>query len=116
MENRALVIKTYGNPERCGAIVDGITRTVIPLNNKELDAIKKDYKRMKAREGVRHTKAADKKWEDTKRDLAIQYRVKQHGRIYNTLLAGYALTCLIITEWFARLFAAVEGKSYTKGW
>lgn len=116
MENRALVIKTYGNPEMCGAIVDGITREVIPLNDKELDSMKRDYMRMKAREGVRHTKAADKKWEETKRDLAIQYRVKRHGRIHNTLLIGYVITYLLIKECFDRLFAAVEGKRYTRSW
>ena len=118
MENRALVIKTYGNPEIGGAIrgaiLDNVTREVIPLNDKELEKMKEDYKRMKAREGVRHTKAADEKWEETKQELAIEYGVKPHGKIYNALLLGWAILNLAIMEGFARLWAGIEGKRYTR--
>lgn len=119
MQNRALVIKTYGDPAMCGAILDGINRQMIPLNNMELEAVKAEYNRLKAdydeleaRDAVRQ-KADDERWLETKADLEAQYAVRPHGKVYNTLLLVYAIAWLLIDAAFARLWARIEGKSYT---
>ena len=122
-ENRALVIKTYGNvPMReaiRGAILDSATREVIPLNNEELEAVKAEYASLKAeydeleaREAVRQ-KADDERWLETKADLEARYTVKTHGKVYDTLLVVLAVITLLIDAGFARLWAGIEGKSYT---
>ena len=119
MQNRALVIKTYGDPARCGAIVDGITRQIIPLDNEELTAIKAEYARLKAdydeleaRDAVRQ-KADDERWLETKANLEMQYASKPHGKVYNTVLLVWAIMWLLIDTGFARVWAGIEGKSYT---
>lgn len=119
MENRALVIKTYGNPAMCGAILDGIERKVIPLESDELAAVKAEYARLQAehktlaaREAVRQ-KADDERWQETKADLEAQYAVKPHGMVYNAVLLVWAIMWLLIGAGFARLWAGIEGKSYT---
>ena len=106
-QKRALVIKTYGDPTLCGAIVDGVARQVIPLDGGELTAIKAEYTRLKAREAMRQ-EADDRRWEETKADLEAQYAVKTHGRIYNTILLTYALICLVIMTLFAKLWLNIE--------
>ena len=113
MEKRALVIKTYGDPAMCGAIVDGITPKVIPLNNKELTELKAELAKMKAREEMRH-KAEDDRWEEEKQALALQYRVRPHGKIYNALLLGWTFFYLLLAVSCARLWAGIEGRSYTR--
>lgn len=119
MQNRALVIKTYGDPAMCGAILDGINRQMIPLNNMELEAVKAEYNRLKAdydeleaREAVRLS-ADEKRWLKTKQALAEQYAPRYHGRVYNTVLVVWAVIILLIDAGFSRLWAGIEGKSYT---
>lgn len=123
MQNRALVIKTYGNvPMReaiRGAILDGATREVIPLNNEELEAVKAEYNRLKAdydeleaRDAVRQS-ADETRWLAKKAELAEQYAPRHHGKVYNALLLVYAILFLLIDTGFARLWAGIEGKSYT---
>ena len=45
---KAVVIKTYGDPVIAGAIVDGMTRQMIPLNVAELAIIRAEFDRLKA--------------------------------------------------------------------
>ena len=123
MQNRALVIKTYGNvPMReaiRGAILDSATREVIPLNNEELEAVKAEYNRLKAdydelepRDAVRQS-ADETRWLAKKAELAEQYAPRHHGKVYNALLLVYVILFLLIDAGFARLWAGIEGKSYT---
>ena len=119
MQNRALVIKTYGDPAMCGAILDGINRQVIPLNNEELEAVKAEYNHLKAdydeleaRDAVRQS-ADETRWLAKKAELAEQYAPRHHGRVYNALLLVYVILFLLIDAGFARLWAGIEGKSYT---
>lgn len=123
MQDRALVIKTYGDiPMReaiRGAILDNAACEVIPLNNAELEAVKAEYARLKAdydeleaRDAVRQ-KADDERWLETKTDLEMQYASKPHGKVYNTVLLVWAVIWLLIDTGFARLWAGIEGKSYT---
>lgn len=122
-ENRALVIKTYGNvPMReaiRGAILDSATREVIPLNNEELEAVKAEYNRLKAdydeleaRDAVRQS-ADETRWLAKKAELDRKYTPRYHGKVYNALLLVYVILFLLIDTGFARLWAGIEGKSYT---
>lgn len=118
-QNRALVIKTYGDPAMCGAILDGINRQVIPLNNEELEAVKAEYNRLKAdydeleaRDAVRQS-ADETRWLAKKAELDRKYTPRYHGKVYNALLLVYVILFLLIDTGFARLWAGIEGKSYT---
>jgi len=102
MERRALVIKTVGDPEIAGAIVDGITRRMEPLNTQELKAMKRELLRLRGREGVRKYRA-DRDWYLVQQDLARQYHVPRHGPIYEHILVAWALTFLFVIECFRRL-------------
>lgn len=123
-ENRALVIKTYGDvPMReaiRGAILDSATREVIPLNNEELEAVKAEYARLKAdydeleaREAVRQS-ADEARWLEIKAELDAKHAVKTHGKVYNTVLLTWTILWLLIETGFARLWAGIEGRSYTR--
>ena len=102
MERRALVIKTMGDPEIAGAIVDGMTRQIEPLNTSELMAMKRELRRLRGREGVRKYRE-DRDWHKVQQDLDRQYRVPQHGVVYEHVLIAWAITCLFIAECFRRL-------------
>lgn len=111
MERRALVIRTAGDPEIAGAIVDGMTRQVIPLNSAELDAMREELKKLRAREGTRQYRQR-KDWSETCADLQRKYGVKQHGTVYQYMLIGWALTCLTIEECCRRIANSMkEGRA-----
>lgn len=95
--NRAVVIRTMGDPAIAGAIADGMSRRVIPLDNEELAKVKAELARVKeekrrqdARMGVRK-KGEDERWHVTQRQLAVYYRDKPHGRMYWLALIGWAM-------------------------
>ena len=48
--NRAVVIKTVGDPQIAGAILDGMTQKVIPLDDGELAAVKAEYAKLQAKD------------------------------------------------------------------
>ena len=104
MERRAIVIRTMGNPEIAGAIVDGMTKNVIPLDVKELKAVRAELTRLRAREGVRKNRE-DRDWHDVQMSLERQYGVRQHGVVYDRIIVAWALTCLFVTECYRRLSA-----------
>lgn len=110
MERRALVIRTAGDPEIAGAIVDGMTRQVIPLNSAELDAMREELKKLRAREGTRQYRQR-KDWSETSLELQRKYGVKPHSDIYKGVLIVWTLTCLTVTECARRLARCVrEGR------
>lgn len=94
---RAVVIKAYGDPRFAGAIVEGVTRRVIPLDSEELAAVKAELAAVKAakarqdaRDGVRKA-GDDKRWALIKADLARDYAVKRPGPVREALLLGWAM-------------------------
>ena len=110
MADRALVIKTYGNPEIAGAIVDGLSRQMIPLNCAELDAVKAELKRLQAREGTRQYRQRTD-WDATCAELQRKYGVKPHGAAYDYFVIAWALTSLTVAECCRRLSVRIrEGK------
>lgn len=104
--NRALVIRTVGDPAIAGAIADAMSQKVIPLNDEELAKVKAELARVKeekrrqdARIGVRK-KGEDERWHVTQRQLAVYYRDKPHGRVYWLALTGWAMLWYgIYTAW-----------------
>jgi len=97
--NRAVVIKTVGDPEIAGAIVDGITPKVIPLNTDELKAVRAEYARLQARNAIR-SYGDSLRWQDVKQALAVKYAIPHHGRLYNAILIAWAGLWLFIYGWF----------------
>ena len=102
--NRAIVIKTAGDPEIAGAIVDGITKKVIPLDADELATVKAECARLKARDGVRRSKEDDE-WPAIRDGMAVKFGCKTHGPVYNNILLAWAIMWLVIFECFRRLQA-----------
>lgn len=94
---RAVVIKTYGDQQIAGAIVEGMTRRVIPLDGDELAAIKAELAAVKAakarqdaRDGVRDA-GDEKRWALVKADMAHDYAVRTPGPVRAALLVGWAM-------------------------
>lgn len=94
---RAVVIKTYGDSEVAGAIVEGVTRRVIPLDGEELAAVKAELAQIKAakaaqdaRDGVRNA-GDEKRWAAIREGMAVKYAVKPSGPVRTALLLGWAL-------------------------
>lgn len=101
---RAVVIKAYGDQQIAGAIVEGMTRRVIPLDGEELAAIKAELAAVKAekaqqdaRDGVRDAGDA-KRWEAVKAELAQTYAVRAPGPVRGALLVAWALLWAAIYE------------------
>ena len=101
---RAVVIKTYGDPEIAGAIVQAIDNRVIPLDSAELAAVKAELaavkaakRRQDARDGVRAA-GDDKRWLAIQEDMARNYAVRQPGKVRGTLLGIWALMWMDLLE------------------
>lgn len=104
--SRALVVVTHGDREwsepMAGAIVEGVTRRVIPLDSQELAAVKAELaavkaekRRQDARDGVRDA-GDEKRWAAVKADLEHTYRVRRPGRVRGALLVGWAMIWAVI--------------------
>jgi hypothetical protein len=105
---RALVVVTHGDQEwsepMAGAIVEGMTRRVIPLDGEELAAVKAELAEIKAakarqdaRDGVRDAGDA-KRWEVVKADMARTYAVRTPGPVRGALLVAWAMLWAMIYE------------------
>lgn len=99
--SRALVVVTHGDREwsepMAGAIVEGMTRRVIPLDGEELAAVKAELASVKAakarqdaRDGVRDA-ADEKRWAAIQADMAQTYAVRTPGPVRGALLVGWAM-------------------------
>jgi hypothetical protein len=93
------VIKTVGDPQIAGAILDGMTQKVIPLDDGELAAVKAEYARLQAKDGVR-SYADEKRFESVSKALALKYSTPTHGRLYEAVLGGWALFWLTVRGWY----------------
>ena len=85
--HRAVVIKTMGDADFAGAIVDGISQKTILLNDDELSKLKAELAQIKAEKrkqdakaGVRHN-ADEKRWAETKAELEATYADPPHSRL-----------------------------------
>lgn len=92
---KAIVIRTTGDPEIAGAIVDGMTRNIIPLDEGELANVRAELEAYKAREGVRA-------YGDYKRTQAARqtnmriYRATPAKRVSGAILGVWGLLWLVI--------------------
>lgn len=96
--NRAVVIRTVGDANMAGAIVDGMTQRVIPLDNDELAMVKAEYARLKVKDGVR-AYGDSVRYETAIRALDEKYADEPHGAVHDAILGLWALLWLNITEW-----------------
>ena len=94
---RAIVIKTIGDTDIGNAIADGMTRA-IPLDDGELREVKAECKRLRAKEGVR-AYGDEKRWQETREELAQKYAPERHGRLYWAVLALWAWAWDEFSEW-----------------
>lgn len=99
---KAVVIKTIGDNEIAGAIVEGMTRRVIPMNTEELAVIKAELARYKARNGLR-AYGDEKRLRTAKSEMARKYSSKPTKPIVGAILGVYGLFCLGVAEAYARL-------------
>jgi hypothetical protein len=106
--SRALVVVTHGDREwsepMAGAIVEGMSRRVIPLDGEELAAVKAELAEIKAakarqdaRDGVRDA-GDEKRWAAIRADMAQTYRVRTPGPVRRALLVAWAMLWAAIYE------------------
>ena len=100
MTGRAVVIKTAGNPEIAGAIVDGITQNVTPLNADELAVVKAEYAKLQAAYGVMKPRD-DKYWKDKINALDTKYKPEPDGKVKEAITIAWATVWAFIQDWFA---------------
>lgn len=86
---RAVVIKTAGDPAMAGAIVDGMTQRVIPLNQDELAIVKAECARLRARDAVR-AYGDSVRYKAACSELEARYFTPQHGRLYEAATGAWA--------------------------
>jgi len=91
--SRALVVTTYGDPDIGGALVDGVTRRVIRLDEGQLAAVKAELVRYKDMHELR-VYGDQRRLRNAKKELARKYSIKHHGRVYDTLMGFYGLCVL----------------------
>ena len=113
--SRALVVVTHGDQSMAqpmaGALVENMTRQVIPLDSDELAAVKAELAEIKAekarqdaREGVREY-AESVAWQEVRDGLAVKYAVRTPGPVRGALLLGWALLWEAIGAAYDRLSA-----------
>lgn len=112
MQNRAIVIKTMGDPAISGALADGIAAILYPVNTSdEIAAIKAECDRLRARNERLEAKQTvrklgdDERWEATRAELARTHAIAYHGPIYNAVLIGWAMLWMGIYAIYNRLSA-----------
>lgn len=104
IQKRAIVIRTMGDPEIAGAIVDGMSRRVIQLDEDELAVVKAELARLRARTSVRKYRE-DRDWHMVKAELAQKYAVRRHSAAYDRLLLAYVISYLFFKTAFKRLLS-----------
>jgi len=99
---KAMVIKTYGDPEIAGAIVDGMTRRVYSLDEGQLAAVKAELVRYKDMHELR-VYGDQKRLRNARKELARKYSIKRHGRVYDAFMGVYGLFVLSVVTAATRL-------------
>ena len=93
--NRALVIKTYGDQEVCGAIVDGMTRTITPVDQDEMAALRAEIEQLRAENEIR-SYGASKRFERAEEELMKKYQPQRENPLKWAILAVWTLLWLAI--------------------
>lgn len=96
---RAVVIKTVGDPQIAGAILEGMTQRVIPLDDGELAAVKAEYARLRAKDAVR-IYGDGVCFESVSKALAVKYSTPKHGRLYGAVWGVIGGLVLAINGWY----------------
>lgn len=96
---RAVVIKAAGDQEIAGAIMDGISRTITPLNDKELAVVKAELAKIKAAYGVMKPRD-DRYWMDKIAALDSKYGTEPDGKIKGAMTLIWATIWDFIFDWF----------------
>ena len=99
---KALVIKSVGDPEIAGAIIDGITKSVIQLDEGEMAAAKAEVARLRDKNGLR-AYGDQKRLRTARREMAIKYSTKPVGRMTGAILGLYGLVCLLVASAYEQL-------------
>ena len=90
---QALVIKQIGDPQVCGAIVEGMTRTIIPLDQTELNAVKLEVARLRAANDIR-SYGDSRRFERARRELARKYYTPPMNPVRGAILAVWGMLWL----------------------
>lgn len=102
--NRALVIRTMGDADISGAIVEGMTRRVIPINDTELAMVKAEVAKLRAERDVR-AYGATRRFERDRQAMAIKYSTRPVKPVTGAFLAVWGLLWLGIANAYS-YFAA----------
>lgn len=102
MTRRAVVIRTVGDAEIAGAIVDGMSQRVYQLDWGELTAVRAELARLRARTDVRKYRE-DRDWHLVQAELQERYAIRPHGAFYNHVLLAYTISYMFFKECFRRL-------------
>lgn len=95
--NRAIVVKTYGDSDIAGAIVDGMNKAPA-INAAELETVRAENVRLKALTGVR-SYGDSVRLETACKALAVKYSTKPVGRLYGAILGLWALLWWEVVQW-----------------
>ena len=96
--NRVVVIKTIGDADMAGAIVDGMSQRVIPLDSEELSVVKAEYAKLQAKDGVR-AYGDSVRYETAIKALEEKYAADEHGAVHDAILGIWAMLWEFIYGW-----------------
>lgn len=93
---RVVVIKTVGDhPEMGDAIIDGITRNVIPIDTAELESIKAELANERAQRELRASGEA-MRFETACRALEVKYATPWYRRVTDAIVGVWGLIWVVI--------------------
>lgn len=101
---RAVVMRGFGDPAMVGAIMDGMTQKMIPLDAGELTAVKAELGRLQVRHGLM-VYGNERRFKAAARRKAIKYRVKPVGPVKGAILGLWGLVWLGIARGWDRMTA-----------
>lgn len=107
--NKALVIRTVGDPAMCDAIADGLTCRVIPLDDGELETVRAECKKLKEENGLLSF-GNDLRFSAACEELDDKYAPDYHGPVYWTILKFWAMIWLGISNVYEYLAAWNRGE------
>lgn len=87
---RALVIKQYGDPQMCAAIVDGINRQITPMNKSEMEVVMAELTKLRAKDGIR-SYGDSKRFRSFQRRMAKKYTTKPTNKLTGAFLSVWGL-------------------------
>lgn len=93
MTRQALIIKTYGDPQVCSAVAEGMTRRVIPLDHAELTAVRQEVARLRAQNDIR-AYGDSQRFERARRELARKYQPKPMNPVKGAILSVWGMLWL----------------------